>query len=147
MEKRNRNKRLLAVIFIAVLGLAATATADCGQGRGHGERRCLKNLSDGDIKKLEQERNAFFTSTKELRRELYRKDLALKMELAKKVPDPKAARKLQKEISEMETIFDQKRIDHILKMKAINPDCRSGLKKFRGKGPDRGMCYGRRDGR
>jgi Spy/CpxP family protein refolding chaperone len=153
-----RIKDHLPIFFLAaalVAAMAATVFAaggdDQGPGsygrglhRGAGEGpACLQNLSEEDRAKIEGERQAFFESTDELRRELYRKRLALKSELAKKAPDPETARALQKELSDLYTQLGQQRIDHLLKIKAINPACGDlGGRKWDGHGKCRGQGCG-----
>lgn len=133
-----RIKHHQPIFFLAaalVAAMAATVFAAGGDNQGPGSYgrawqrgagdgpACLQNLSQEDRAKIESERQAFFEATDELRRELYRKRLALKGELAKKAPEPETARALQKELSDLYTQLGQQRIDHLLKIKAINPDC------------------------
>jgi Spy/CpxP family protein refolding chaperone len=125
----------LAVVLVAAMTAAAFAAGGDTQGQGAGGYgrgwhkgagdgpACLQNLSEEDRGKIESERQAFFTATDDLRRELYRKRLALKSELAKETPDPEAAKALQKALSELHAQLGQHRIDHLLKIKAINPNC------------------------
>jgi hypothetical protein len=107
-------------------------------GWGHGY---MENLSDDEIKTLQNERNAFFEATQDLRQETYQKNLELRSELAKKDPDAKKAAKLQKEISKLEANFDQKRLDHQMKMRKISP--KAGRGYMGGRPMDPGMMgYG-----
>jgi Spy/CpxP family protein refolding chaperone len=92
----------------------------------------MGNLSDDEIKALQKEHNAFFEATQDLRQEIYQKNLELRSELAKKDPDAKKAAKLQKEISSLEADFDQKRLDHQMKIRKISPKAGRG---FMGGGP------------
>ena len=89
-------------------------------------------LKDEDLKKLDEQRSAFFEGTKNLRNDLYQKGLELQSELAKQNPDTQKAGNLQKEISELKAQFDQKRIAHQIEMKKINPNIGRG---FAGRGP------------
>ena len=73
------------------------------------------NLSEDQLKQIEEERKAFFDATKEIRQQLYQKRLEIRSELAKKNPDAEVAAKLQKEISALKAQMGQKRLDHILK--------------------------------
>lgn len=133
-----------ASVFAAGGGKQGPGSYDCGWHRGAGDGpACLQNLSEADRAKIESERQAFFEATDELRRELYRKRLALKGELAKKAPDPETARALQKELSDLYAQLGQQRIDHLLKIKAINPDCTDwGGRKGAGCGKCRGQGCG-----
>jgi Spy/CpxP family protein refolding chaperone len=143
----------LAVALVAAMAATVFAASGDNQGpgsygrgwhRGAGDGpACLQNLSEEDRAKIESERQAFFDATDELRRELYRKRLALKSEMAKKTPDPEAARALQKELSELYSQLGQQRIDHLLKIKAINPACGDwGGRKWGGHGKGRGQGCG-----
>ena len=98
----------------------------------------MDNLSEEDFKKMDEERQAFFNETADLRRDRYAKRLELKSEMVKENPDPQKASGLQKEISDIEAKFAQKRLDHMIKMKKINPNVGRGFagrgKGFRGHG-------------
>ena len=98
------------------------------------------NLSEADIETMEKERQTFFSATDGLRRERYQKELALRSELAKENPDTQKATDLQKEISKFNSELDQKRLEHMIAMRKINPNAGSG---FSNKGPmGRGSGYG-----
>lgn len=115
-----------------------------GMGRGFRGYGYAGDLSDEDIKKLDEQRQVFFEGTKNLRNDLYQKKLELRSELAKQNPDSPKAVKIQKEISELKTQLDQKRIEHMLEMKKINPNVGGGFagKGSRGYGPGfRGNCW------
>jgi Spy/CpxP family protein refolding chaperone len=99
------------------------------------------NLSDDEIKALQKERSTFVEATEDLRQQIFQKRLELRSELAKKDPDAKKAAKIQQEISRLETDFDQKRLDHIMKVKKISP--KSGRVFTRGESMGPGMSsYG-----
>lgn len=157
--KRYQPIFFLAIVLVAAMAAAVFAAGNDTQGAGGYGRgwhkgsgdgpACLQNLNEEDRGKIENERQAFFNATDDLRRELYRKRLALESELAKKAPDPEAAKALQKELSELHAQLGQQRIDHLLKMKAINPDCgdwggnqRHGHGQVRGQGRGGGCMYG-----
>lgn len=91
------------------------------RGSGYMEKDNLADLSEDDIKKLDQERTAFFNATEELRGEIYKREIKLRNELEKERPDAQKAAYLQKEISELKSDFDQKRINHLVRIKQINP--------------------------
>lgn len=98
-------------------------------------------MSKEEYKQWEQQREAFFTETQDLRSTLYEKERELQNELAKSEPDASKASGLQKEISELQSKLDQKRIDHMIEMRKLNPDAGRG---FIGGGPM--MGYGPRGG-
>jgi hypothetical protein len=79
-----------------------------------------RELSDGTVKKLNDEQEAFIRATETLRQAIYEKELYLKAELVKKDPDSEKTLGLQNDISEAEGKFKQKMIDHLLRMKRIN---------------------------
>jgi zinc resistance-associated protein len=87
----------------------------CGQGYA-------ANLSEEDLKKVDEARQVFFDETKNLRQNIYQKELELRSEFAKENPDAGKLSRLQKELSEFESQLDQKRINYMLKMRKINPD-------------------------
>ena len=138
---KNLSKVVIVVAIIGIVGFAATSFA--GRGRGWGGGYCdgsgsgwaqrgyagpgyQGDLSDEEIAKLQEARQAFFQETSELRENLYQKRLELRAELAKKDPDAKKAVTLQKEISEIESQLDQKRVEQRIKMRKENPEYFSG---------------------
>jgi hypothetical protein len=144
MKRKYLNKSVLILCTVFILGSGSYAFAQWGMGYGHhggpqhGYGRhhhdyggpgygYRGNLSEAELKKIEEEHNAFFETTRELRQKIYQKRLELLSELAKKDPDAEKAAGLQKEISELKGHMGQKRLDHILKMKKINPDIGRGL--------------------
>lgn len=150
MKTSITSKALMIITIVAVIGFGTYAFAGWGMGYDHhggsgwhhegrggpGYGHMMNDLGDAEIEKMENERNAFFKATENLRQDLYAKELELKTELYKENPDTRKAAKLQKEISNLEAKLDQKRIDHMVKMRKINPDAGRG---FMGRGP---MGYG-----
>ena len=115
---------LLVATLLVLTGIADTAIA--GRGMGYGQRGgysgYIGDLSEDDIKAIDKERRAFFEATRDLRQDMYRKELELQTELAQKNPDAKKAAALQEDISKLESEFDQKRLDHMMKMRKIVPE-------------------------
>ena len=109
--------------------------------RGDYGQRYDDQMSKEEYKQWEQKREAFFTETQDLRPNLYEKERELQNELAKSEPDAAKASGLQKEISELQSKLDQKRIDHMIEMRKLNPNAGSG---FIAGGPM--MGYGPRGG-
>ena len=156
-------KGILAVLALAaVFALSVTAYAGRGMGYGPGSGQCqgnmgvsggpghgrmmghgsgymMGNLTEDEVKKINEQREEFFKATEDLRQDIYAKEMELNSELAKKNIDTERAAKLQKEISELESKFDQKRLDHMIKMKQINPNMARGL-GMRGGCPGGGPC-------
>ena len=157
MKKKIISRTLLVITVITLTGMGTAALAGWGgmgyghhgpthHGRGHHHGHGWKcgsdwdpgymgSLSDEDIKAMQKERNAFFEATQDLRQDIYQKNLELRSELAKRDPDAKKAAKLQKEISKLEAEFDQKRLDHRMKMRKINPRAGRGFMGSRPMGP------------
>lgn len=150
---------ILAVAAVAAMGTNASA----GRGYGGGGGPCwggqggmgMAGLSDEDRQKLDAQRAAFFQATQGLRQDIYRKDLELRSELAKETPDATAAAGLQQELSGLEAQLEQKRLEHMLEMRKINPNAGRGWMMGGGRGPGaggKGGCpgagqgYGRRCG-
>ncbi|UCD80953.1 MAG: periplasmic heavy metal sensor [Desulfobacterales bacterium] len=92
--------------------------------QGYGYRG---DLNEDQIKSLEKEQAEFMKSTEMIRQDLYSKQLALESELAKSDPDTANATALQKEISELQAQLDQKRIDHMIKVRKISPEAGRGF--------------------
>jgi zinc resistance-associated protein len=168
--RRTTSKLFVILMVISVIGFGGYAFAGQETGYGppyrgwehhgpgwhHGEYGypgygyMMGNLSDEEIQKMDNQREAFFKSTEDLRQKLYQKRLALESEFAKKNPDAKIAANLQNEISNLKAQIDQKRIEYLLEMKKINPGFGTGWMgpgrmgygyggRFRGNGP---MGYG-----
>jgi zinc resistance-associated protein len=136
------SKIIVVLTVFTVLGFGTYAFADSGMGYGrhHGRRDFHEprwqgdgygcpgygymegDLSDEDLQKLDEKREAFFKSTQDLRQNMYQKQLALESELAKKNPNAKIAADLQKEISDLRSQMDQKRVELMIEMKKLNPD-------------------------
>lgn len=109
-------------------------------GRGN---RSWGNLSEEDAQKLETQREAFFKDTEKLRRSIYQTRLEMKAEMAKEDADRGKLSDLQKELSNLQAEFDQKRLGHRLEMKKLLPDnYRAGGGMGRGRGWGRGPGYG-----
>jgi zinc resistance-associated protein len=163
MSFSKTGKVFMVLVVVAVLAIAATSFAGWGRGYGYhmgpgygmsgkwaqGPRGFAGpgyrgDLSDEDIARFEQQRQAFFEATSDLREKLYQKKLELRSELAKSEPDAQKAAAMQKEISDLESQLDQKRLEHQIKMKKDFP--RSGFSGYgygpRGRGMGRGMYGG-----
>jgi len=144
------SKTIIVLAIIGIVGYAATSFAGWGRGgggycqgqgsgwtqRGSGPAGYQNDLNDEDLDKLNKERQAFFEDTRELRENLYQKELELRSELAKKDPDAQIAVGLQKEISDLESQLGQKRVENRIKMQKENPDF------FAGRGYGQGRGYG-----
>ena len=146
-------KIIVIMAIVGIVGLATTSFAGWGRGgscggwgqgsgwghSGFGPSGYQNNLSDEQITRLETERRAFFEETRNLRENLYQKELELRSELAKADPDAQKASSLQAEISDLTAQLDQKRINHRIKMKKENPEFFAGRGYGRG---GRGMGLG-----
>ena len=141
---------IAAVVFI--LGYGANAFAGWGRGGGYGG--CGgpggrwggggyggASLTAEQYKQMDEQRRSFFDSTADLRQDIYQKDVDLRSELAKSDPDTAKARQLQKELSQLEAELEQKRFDHMMAMRKINPEAGRGYGRD-GRGPGNGNCPG-----
>lgn len=148
MEKKFFKPMVMIAVLALLMGTAALAAAQDtpaaddtqqnltsqhrGEMRGMGKNRRAggsgtEALSEEQTEKLQAARSEFQTATRDLRMELQSKRLALRSELAKKEPDAKSAKSLQKEISTLNAELAQKRIEHVLEMKKISPYAGMGL--------------------
>lgn len=140
MKTSITRKALMVLTVVAVVGFGAYAFADWGMGYGHhgygrgyggcggsGHGYMMGDLSEDQIKKMDEQRGAFFKQTENLRQEIYKKELALQSEFAQENHDAKKAASLQKEISRLKAQIDQKRINHMIEMRKINPNAGRGF--------------------
>jgi zinc resistance-associated protein len=160
---QNSIKKILMVTIIVIMGFYGRAFAHSGMGMGYGHHYGWgypmhemqygsyggpgcgygEELSEDQIQKLYQEQSAFFEATRGLRGQLYQKGLELRSELAKESPDAKKAAALLKEIADLKAEFAQKRLNHFLNMRKINPEIGRG---FGGGYGMMGRGYGMRPG-
>jgi len=144
MNLHFKNWKVLLMACLLISAMSANASADMGRGYGHrGQMHrgpgwhhggygasgpgAFNNLSEEDIKKLGEERNAFFEDTGDLRRQIYQKRLELASEMAKQNPDAARAGAIQKEISDTRAQLAQKHLDHLFRVRTINPDLGMGF--------------------
>jgi len=156
---------VIAVAFFALIVFGVNAFAHSGMGWGggghHGQGWHHRGGYDAggdesfdkeDYTQFEEKREAFLKETREVRAGLIEKQQALQGELAKSEPDAAKASGLQKEISELQSQFDQKRIDHMVEMRKLNPKAGRGFMRggpmmgkggpMMGKGPrGGGYCW------
>jgi hypothetical protein len=129
MKKTHISKLFMVLAALAVLGLVSSAYAYKGygnrggqeEGTGYGCPFYTGVLSEDEVKKLDEARKAFFDATEELRGSIYEKEVELGNELAKADTDAEKVIALQTELSELRAKFDQERVQHLIKIKEINP--------------------------
>lgn len=157
MKKKNISRLIIALILTTIMAYGATSFAGWGMGYGSrgghhgpgwnqrgwdGRGGWGNDLSDEEIEKLEEQRQAFLKDTEGLRQDLYSKGLELRSVLVKPEPDQKRALTVQNEILGLRAQLDQKRIGHMIEMKKINPHAGRGYAE----GGGRGLGHGGRDG-
>ncbi len=107
-----------------------------GEGRGYGA-----NLTEEQQAKLDDAREKFFAETEDIRDQIQEKRFALGTEMRKETPDSGKAADLQKEISKLESEFDQKAIQHQLEVRKMLPEnTRRGYGRGYGQGYGGGYC-------
>jgi zinc resistance-associated protein len=98
-----------------------------GYGPGYGHMRGYYgpngygNLSQEDAAKLRQSQDKFFDQTRDLRHSIRDRQLALNDEIQKPDPDKAKVADLQKQLSQLESQFDQKALDHQLELRKEFP--------------------------
>jgi Spy/CpxP family protein refolding chaperone len=144
MKTSTIRNTMAGLAALAVIATGATALAGKSQGYGGGNPGCAgcghyqrgsgcgqgagnPNLTEQQQEQLTAERQAFMAATQAQRQDLYAKQMALKAEIAKSDPDPQAAAALQKEISQLASDLDQKRLTHIMAMRKIDPEAGRGF--------------------
>ena len=145
MKRYLFSRMVVTGVAVVLLGFGVNAFAETGRGTGMGGGSGMgpgsgmgggrANLTDDQIKQMQSEQNAFQAATEDIRLQLNEKRQALHTELAKQTPDSTTAMNLQKEISDLQAQFDQKRLTHILEMKKIDPNFMEG--RGMGQGPFR----------
>jgi Spy/CpxP family protein refolding chaperone len=92
-----------------------------GHMRGYYGRGGFGDLSKEDTARLDQSQEKFFNDTRELRNSIRDKRIALDDELQKADPDRAKVADLQKQLSQLESRFDQRALDHQLELRKEFP--------------------------
>lgn len=142
-------KKVLTTLGILVLVgfLAAPVLANRwgGGGRygGSGAGPCWYeggDLTDSQKAELDKLHQQYVDDTAKIREEIWNKSAELDTLLNSSNPDPKKAKGLQREISDLKAKMSDKRIDFELRARKIAPNARSG--RGYGKGYGRGYGHG-----
>jgi zinc resistance-associated protein len=159
---KSRFKKVAIVLFFAMLGAAPFAFAHGGYGGpgygghmmgpgygGHmmgygGHMGWWGDRDDGGLnqeqaEKLQTARESFYRENRELRDSIYDKSAEIRSELSKQNPDRGRLNELQKELSQLESRFDQKRLDYQLEVRKILPQTDGEYSE--GYGPGGGWCW------
>lgn len=148
-------KIIIAGVSITLIIFSINAFAHSGMGWGHHGSGWHHQdgyfpgntdpMSQEEYDQFEQSREAFFQETQGIRNQLFEKNRELENELAKAEPNAAEASRLQKEISELQSQFDQKRIAHRVEMKKLNPNAGRGYmyknRMMGGKSYRGGYCW------
>ena len=102
-------------------------------GYGYGNDN---QLSQDDYRQFERQRDVFFKDTQDIRSKLFEKERELQSELTKSDIDASKASQLQKEISKLQSEFDQKRIDHMVSRPGTLVTILPPRNETRDEGPD-----------
>ena len=93
------------------------------------------NLSEEDAARLDASRETFYNDTRDLRGQIDEKRIALRNEMNRDNPDKDKLFELQKQLSTLQSDFDQKALAHRLEVRKMLPD------NFRGSGYGNGRGY------
>jgi Spy/CpxP family protein refolding chaperone len=135
-EGDNYMKRAIVIPVLIVLTLLWTYNAQAqgwgGRGRGAGQGQWGNpygiNLTDDQAKKMNGLHQAFLKDTAELNTKIDQKQLELNSLLLETNPDSQKIAALQKEISGMQSQFNEKRINYQLESrKTLTPEQLSQL--------------------
>ena len=146
---------IIAIVLVTLIIFSINAFAHSGMGWGHHGSGWYHQdgyhpgntgrMTQEEYDQLEQKREEFFRGTQSIRDNLYEKGLELENELAKPEPDAGKASQLQKEISGLQSQFDQKRIEHTVEMRKLNPNAGRGYmygnRMMGGKSYRGGYCW------
>jgi zinc resistance-associated protein len=149
-------RKVLTTLGILVLAgfLAAPVFAHrWGRGENYGgpgscwsESGGYANLTESQRSELEKLEQSFFNDTAKLRDEIWNKSAELDTLLDSSNPDPKKAKALQREISDLNAKMSDKRVEFELQTRKIAPNARSGRGYGMRHGRGYGMGYGRHMG-
>lgn len=157
MKKFNTKKTAVVAAILFIAGIIATqAFGFMGSGNQMGGNYGMMNknhmgygmmgngpmmgtLSVEDQQKMMDRMNAFFDSTKDIREQIYQKQVELDTEAAKPEQDQERIGMLQKELFELSSQFEKQRFDHMLAMRELFPD--EDNESFRGMGGRNGYCF------
>lgn len=150
-----KNKTLMVMVMFALVGFANFAFAGKGMGPGGkgggmgkgGGCAALQNLSAEDQAKAKAERDAFQKDIEPLRLQIQQKHEDMKAEMTKTDTDEQKAFAIQKEITDLMAQMAQKRLQHQLNMKKINPALGNCFMDGPGPGMGPGMGHGQGKGR
>ena len=134
---------IISMAAILLLGSGTSVFAHRDKGYGyqgtmhHGQERHHRrhggpgkgmsgNLSEDQIRKLDDEHIAFREATQNVRQQIYQKKLELASEVAKQQPNAAAAAALQQEVSDLLAQLAQRHLEHFLRVQKINPDLGRG---------------------
>lgn len=117
---------IFAIVF--TVGIAAVAFSHGWNGSGYGGYMMGPgmmdygpygngNLSPQDMTKLEQSQGKFFNDTNDLRNSIQEIQFALNQQIQQTNPDRDKVTNLQKELSQLESQFDQNALDHRLDLR------------------------------
>ena len=94
-----------------------------------------RGLPDDTVNKLDASRHKFYNDTRELRDQIGEKEAALNREMNKVNPDRDKVLALQKEVSHLQSDFDQKALNHRLDVQKMLPE------DYRADGYGGGYCW------
>jgi zinc resistance-associated protein len=100
------------------------------------------NLTPEQMTQLEQLRQTHYNDTADLRNELRSKSYELRAVLVSPTTDPQKAQELQKQVSDLRTRMDERRLAFKLDAKKIAPEAAFGGGFGRGQGPRMGRGVG-----
>lgn len=147
----------LATVAMVALGVNAYAGKGMGyQNDGDNQHRrkggCPNGYRNADLTPEQREhvdaaRQAYLDATRQDRQDLYAKQLELRAELAQRNPDQQKAAGIQKAVSELQAVLDQKRLEHTMTMRKIDPNAGRGFFMDHGGRGHHGMGPGMGPGR
>ena len=149
-KKTKKTLIITAVIFIAGATIAfAHGRWDDRGGMGYGPGEHMRgggyagDLTDEQRAAVDAARDKFREETEPLRTQLRDKRTALRDAMDAETPDKEQIMALQKELSALESEFDQIAVQHRLEMRELLPDdyAGRGFGKRGGRGFDRGGCW------
>ena len=137
MKNNTLKKTLLFAVILLIASLSVYAFAHSGRnhmrgfsGMGYGNHmgygmnyyrggHMLDSLSIDDQAKMQEQMNAFFSDTKEIREKKYNKRLELNQEYSKSEVDNEKIKRLQSELFDLSSQFEKQRFEHRATMQEL----------------------------
>jgi len=149
-DMKRKNIMILGIVFLSLLALPVFAhgpwSGRGGDECGYGRSWFGDNLTAEQQAELRELRQEYLDQTRQLREDAQTKMREMNTLLQSGSPDEKQVRQVQKELNTVRAKLADARVDHILKVKKVDPEAFAGrYGSFGWKGYGRDRAQARRD--